>query len=96
MDPCTRLLIQPPTDYNIVMYQQPQQVTSPDQGTRNVPTNYETIVPIPKENNFHIIKKGDTLYSLAKKYEVSLKDLMAWNNLTSNLLTPGQKLKLQP
>ena len=95
--PCTRLLIQPPTDYNIVMYQQPQPAVRPDQGARNVPTNYETVVPIPQENpNFHKVRKGDTLYSLAKKYEVPLKDLMNWNNLTSNLLKPGQQLKLQP
>ena len=79
------------------MYQQPQPIARPDQPTRKTPTSYEAITPIPAAKaNFHTVKKGDTLYSLAKKYEVELKDLKKWNNLTSNLLQPGQKLKLQP
>ena len=94
--PCTRLLIQPPTDYNIVMYQ-PQPAPQQEQSTRTAPTNYETIAPIPQViENFHTVKKGDTLFSLAKKYDVSVSDLKKWNNLTSNLLKPGQRLKLQP
>ena len=79
------------------MYQQPQPAPRPDQVARQVPTTYGTVVPVPPSKpNFHKVKKGDTLFSLAKKYEVSLKDLMKWNNLTSNLLQPGQQLKLQP
>ena len=98
--PCTRLLIQRPTDYSIVMHTPTAPMASPAppeySPTRDVPTIYETVTPIPAQPNFHLVKKGETLFSLAKKYEVSLKELKKWNNLTSNLIKPGQKLKLQP
>ena len=43
------------------------------------------------ENNY-IVKKGDSLYSIAKKYNISVEELKAANNLTSNLLSIGQIL----
>ncbi len=38
----------------------------------------------------HIIVKGDTLYSLSKKYNVAIADLKRWNNLNSNDISIGQ------
>lgn len=45
-----------------------------------------------KEENIYIVKLGDTLYSIAKRYNVSVNDIMNTNNLTSSLLTIGQEL----
>ena len=45
-------------------------------------------------NNIYIVKSGDNLYSISKKYNITQKDLMDYNNLTSNLLTIGQQLKI--
>ncbi|UGB29999.1 LysM peptidoglycan-binding domain-containing protein [Metabacillus sp. B2-18] len=38
------------------------------------------------------IKKGDTLYSLAKKYNTSVSQLKFINHLTSNTIIVGKKL----
>ncbi len=32
----------------------------------------------------HRVKKGDTLWSISRKYQVKINQLMAWNNLSSN------------
>ncbi len=50
-----------------------------------------------KEKNnskYYIVKKGDTLYSISKKYNMSLKDLKNLNKLKSNNIKIGQKLKI--
>jgi len=41
----------------------------------------------------HLVVKGDTLYSLSKKYDVTVAYLKELNNLTSNDLPLGQELK---
>ena len=38
------------------------------------------------------MESGDTLYSIAKKFDISINKLKEYNNLTSNLLSIGQKL----
>ncbi len=43
-------------------------------------SNEKTFIEEPK-NDFHIVKKGDTVYSIAKKNNVPLKDLILRNNL---------------
>ena len=40
----------------------------------------------------YIVKSGDSLYSIAKKYETTVNELKSLNNLTSNNLRIGQKL----
>ena len=45
-------------------------------------------------NNTYIVQPGDTLWSISKKYEVSIEQLKKANNLSSDKLTPGQKLKV--
>lgn len=46
-------------------------------------------------NDVYIVKSGDTLYSIANKYNTTVNDLKTINNLTSNNLYIGQKLKLK-
>ncbi len=41
----------------------------------------------------HIVKKGESLWSIANKYGISTSDLKRWNELSSkSILMPGQKL----
>jgi len=40
----------------------------------------------------HIVKKGEIVGKIARKYHISVKELMAWNNLRSNELKYKQKL----
>ncbi len=42
--------------------------------------------------NYYIVKKGDSLWSIASKYNITVNDLKKLNNLSSNMLTVGQKL----
>lgn len=42
----------------------------------------------------YIIEKGDTLYSLSKRFNISIDELKKINNLDSDILSIGQVLKL--
>ena len=43
----------------------------------------------------HTVKKGETLSSISRKYGCSVNDLKKWNNLRSNTVKVGQKLKIK-
>jgi len=42
----------------------------------------------------YLVKKGDTLYSIAKRYEVSIEELKKINNLQDESISIGQILKI--
>ena len=44
----------------------------------------------------HTVKSGENLSLIAKKYKCTVTDLKRWNNLKSNTLQIGQKLKVYP
>ncbi len=64
----------------------------------NLPSNILTIgttIQIPssnQKNNTYTVERGDTLYSIAKRLGVSIDFLKAANNLTTNMLSVGDKL----
>ena len=44
----------------------------------------------------YTVRRGDSLYLISQKYNVSITDLKSWNGLErQKYLKPGQKLKLQ-
>lgn len=46
---------------------------------------------------FHVVRKGDTLYSIALDYGQDYRELAAWNNLEdAALIRPDQRLRLFP
>lgn len=45
-----------------------------------------------ENSNLYIVQKGDTLYSISKRYGLTVEQLMKLNGLTSNNLAIGQKL----
>lgn len=53
--------------------------------------NYGTDVDNVNEN-YYVVKSGDTLYSIAKKYGLTVDELKKMNNLSSNTLSINQKL----
>lgn len=53
---------------------------------------YTIASPIGK----YTVVKGDTLYSIANKFNMSLNDLKLINNLTSNTIYPNQVLSVYP
>ena len=44
---------------------------------------------------YHIVQDGDTLYRIARKYNMSVPDLKRINNLSSNTIQIGQRLNVQ-
>ncbi|WP_179346653.1 LysM peptidoglycan-binding domain-containing protein [Winogradskyella ursingii] len=43
---------------------------------------------------YHTISKGETLYSLSKRFGIEVEDLKRINNLNSNIIKVGQKLSI--
>lgn len=44
------------------------------------------------EPTYYTVKPGDTLFSLSRKYGVTVKQIKRWNNLDSNLIRVGERL----
>ncbi|MBW1656848.1 glucosaminidase domain-containing protein [Flavobacterium quisquiliarum] len=45
--------------------------------------------------NLYEVQKGDTLYSISKKFNLLVEDLKRKNNLTDNAISIGQRLKVK-
>ncbi|MEJ2593884.1 MAG: LysM peptidoglycan-binding domain-containing protein [bacterium] len=45
-----------------------------------------------KNSNVHIVRSGENLGLIAKRYRVYVNQIKRWNNLRSNTIYPGQKL----
>lgn len=61
------------------------------------------VIPIDKtrkkhryveSKNYYMVKKGDTLESISKRYRVSVKNLKAQNHLRGSLIKVGDRLKI--
>lgn len=59
-------------------------------------TEYINYPYTPPGNNevkdYYTVEKGDTLYSISRRYNIPVAELIRINNLTSNILSIGQKL----
>lgn len=58
-----------------------------------------TLVPKDRERrgiDKYIVMNGDTLSSIAAKYEISVETVKWANNLTSDIVKPGQELDIPP
>lgn len=47
-----------------------------------------------ENNDTYIVMSGDTLYKIANKFNTSINEIKSLNNLTSNILSIGQSLKI--
>lgn len=75
-----------------------------EHGLAQFDSGKQTITPIKPSNSSkptsssneqtirHIVKRGQTLYSIAKLHGISVDKLKSMNNLSSNLIKTGQKL----
>lgn len=61
--------------------------------TLKIPTTQKQ--PPTNDEEIYIVKAGDSLYKIANMYGMSVNELKNLNNLTSNTLMIGQKLKVQ-
>lgn len=65
----------------------------------NVNSNNRSSVTIKKENKsnseIHIVKSGESLYSIAKKYNISVARLKQINNISTSKIKVGEKLRIE-
>ncbi|HMB63412.1 MAG TPA: glucosaminidase domain-containing protein [Eudoraea sp.] len=63
------------------------QVLNEGYPVRKYPSAYDYTV--------HVVQKGDTLYSLSRKYFVSVNEIMKLNSMDNSRLSIGQELKIK-
>lgn len=81
-----------------VIPQQPQQpIEDYNYGgaTYVQPKGFQETSTVPIAAQYHTVKKGETLYSISKKYSISISDIRDWNGLQdSNLIFKGDRLQV--
>lgn len=89
-------LIYPEQELNIWL---PQNNSSKN-NTREVyantsrPNQVESNTSVQGKTIIYTVRYGDTLWDIANRHGVSIRDLKNWNNRTSNLIRPGDELKI--
>lgn len=58
------------------------------------PVKVAKVKPVLNDPTIYVVERGDNLYNLARKFGVTVDDLMTWNGLESNALAVGQTLQL--
>jgi LysM repeat protein len=43
----------------------------------------------------HVVRRGETLAKISRRYGVSVRQIMEWNNMGSTRIHSGQRLQLQ-
>ena len=72
-------------------------IASPETTTNSTQQdNIETNKGNTKQPIYYTVKKGDTLFGIAKKFKVSVKQLNSWNKLDFTEVKTGTKLIVQP
>ncbi|WP_299520837.1 LysM peptidoglycan-binding domain-containing protein [Winogradskyella sp.] len=79
-------VVEEKTEIEVVETEITKSETSP---TPSVPTGYSKSLTY-----FHTVEKGQTLYSLSKRYGLTVSELKSFNGLTSNLIKVGQELRI--
>ncbi|MBK8471644.1 MAG: LysM peptidoglycan-binding domain-containing protein [Sphingobacteriales bacterium] len=51
---------------------------------------------VKTSQKFYTVRKGDALSEIATQNKCTVADLKRWNKLKSNVITPGQQLKIAP
>ncbi|MEN7546425.1 LysM peptidoglycan-binding domain-containing protein [Rapidithrix thailandica] len=63
-------------------------------GTVNTPPTY-TNSGNAAVSDYHTVMKGETLFAISRKYQVNVKDLQRWNNLSGGDIKTGQSLRVK-
>jgi membrane-bound lytic murein transglycosylase D len=69
--------------------------TKPASPSTSKKTTSAKITTTDGKYTWHVVQKGDTLYSIAKLYDHTIAEIKSLNNLNTNNLKPGTKLKVK-
>ena len=47
-----------------------------------------------QKTNLYVVKKGDTLYSISRKHNISVQELKNLNNIKDSNISVGQSIKI--
>ncbi len=73
---------------------------------RRLRPGHEVVIPVPavtrgaraaegRSGERYVVRKGDTLWGIARKYGIRVQDLLAWNGLSGReVIRPGQVLRV--
>lgn len=83
--------------YQIWRFRYGQASYSEKGGTGEVQTgtimNPPAVQP-PYSGAYHIVQSDESITDIARRYGVTVKDIVKWNNLMTMTITPGMKLKV--
>jgi hypothetical protein len=68
---------------------------SPDSGSP-IATRLATLPTRTAGEYTYTVKKGDTLSGIAERFNVSVEELLRWNNLSTDTIVPNQELFVTP
>lgn len=98
------LKLKPGMVLNIPRFSKPAKATALKSATKEKAIAYkddhDTEVKMPhrigtgQKEDYHIVKKGETLASISKKYGIDIVSIKKANNLKNNKIYPDMKLKL--
>ena len=57
------------------------------------PTRTSTSPSVP-EYRYHTVSAGETITDIAKRYGITVRDIIKWNGLTTMTITAGMRLKV--
>lgn len=52
------------------------------------------VIPPVTSGTIHTVQNGETITDIARRYGVTVKDIVRWNSLMTMTITPGMKLKV--
>ena len=64
--------------------------TTPEETTKDTPA--ATAMAAAVADKLHVVGKGDTLFAVARRYDLSVEDLKALNQLKSSAIVTGERL----
>ncbi|GAB4363280.1 MAG: hypothetical protein Kow0042_01020 [Calditrichia bacterium] len=89
-------IIRPGQKLNVWLPEDSEKAAEPEQlASRNAPEQVENNNSSDQGNTIeYIVRRGDTLWDIANRHGVSIRDIKRWNNRRSNLIKPGDVLKI--